>query len=148
MSRYHANKRARTIIMEKSIQNGSNVSTELIKDCIALSGMFGRSFKYIPIIDTILNNLESNTNVFIGTYQKVSEDLKISYATVVRTFQTLINHGIIERVNKGVYKLNTIFMKTNAKSLRIKYISGDCNGQAKNRSPCGLYQHGSFNKSD
>jgi hypothetical protein len=119
-SGYRANDN--TIMMEKAIPNGATINTELIKDCIALSGVFERNLKYMPIIDTILNNLEPNTNMYLGTYEKVSNELGISYSTVVRTFKSLIDHQIIERVSKGVYRLNATLLQTPVESLQVKYV--------------------------
>ena len=110
------------ITMEKAIPDGADINTELIKDFIIISGAFERNRKYMPIIDTILNNLEPNTNMYLGTYEKISKELGISYSTVVRTFQVLIDCGIIERVNKSIYRVNATLMKTPVKTLQVKYV--------------------------
>ena len=109
------------VTMTKSIPKGTDINIELIKDCIALSGAFERNLKYMPIIDTILNNLVQNTNMYLGTYEKVSEELGISYSTVVRTFKALLDHNILERVNKGIYRVNATFLETPVNMLQIKY---------------------------
>jgi predicted transcriptional regulator of viral defense system len=113
------------ITMEKSLPEGANINMELIKDYLTISGAFERNLKYMQIVDIILNNLEPDTNMYFGTYENVSKELGISYSTVARTFTTLIDHGILERVNKGVYRINATLLKASVYMLRVKYIRNE-----------------------
>jgi len=110
------------VTMEKTIPNNADINTELIKDCIALSCSFHRNLKYMLIIDAILSKMEPDSYIFKGSYEKVSKELGIAYSTVVRTFTSLLEHGIIERLGGGVYRVDAALIKAPVNMLRVKYV--------------------------
>lgn len=46
------------------------------------------------------------SNVVVGTYEKIAEDTKCSQESVKRTVKTLINSGVIAKVQVGAYRVN------------------------------------------
>ena len=110
------------ITMKKAIPEGGDINKELIKDCIAVSGMYYRNLRHMLIVDAILSKMDAQTYIFITSYEKLSKELGIANSTVVRAFASLLEHGIIERLGKGIYRVNPILMKKSANMLRVKYV--------------------------
>ena len=110
------------ITMKKPIPEGADINNELIKDCIAVSGMYYRNLKHMLIVDAILSKIDPQTYIFVSSYEKISKELDIAYSTVVRAFTSLIEQEIIERIGKGKYRVNPTLMKASVNALKIKYV--------------------------
>lgn len=80
--------------------------------------------KQLDILIYILENTNSSTNTFIGTYKKIAKELKVSEPTIATIFKKLQNNKFLEKIQNGVYQVSpTILMKgnENKKQLLINY---------------------------
>lgn len=81
-------------------------------------------YKQLDVFMYISLNTQPSTNLFIGTYEKIMKDCKVSKDTVYKLIKKLIDKNFIRRKQNGVYMVNpNIVMKGNnaKKSLLISY---------------------------
>lgn len=84
----------------------------------------GFEFKQLDVLIYIIENTESSSNTFIGTYKTMTEKVNVSMDTVSRTMNLLMEKGFLKRVQVGVYQVSpNIMMKgsDHKKSLLLNY---------------------------
>ena len=84
--------------------------------------------RQIDVLIYILENTNSSNNTFIGTYKKISKELKVSETTIATIFKKLQNNKFLEKIQNGVYQVSpTILMKgnENKKQILINYYKDD-----------------------
>ncbi len=84
--------------------------------------------KQLDIFIYIAENTNQSTNLFIGTYKKIAEDVGASSATISRIMKKLQEHNFINRVQNGVYMVNpNILMKGNdtKRQILLSYYQDD-----------------------
>ncbi|VYT61407.1 replication protein [Clostridium paraputrificum] len=70
--------------------------------------------KQLDIFIYICENTNQTTNMFIGTYKKIAEDVKCSSATIATIMKKLQANNFIKKVQNGVWLVNpNILMKGN-----------------------------------
>ncbi len=74
----------------------------------------------------ILDNLDSENKLTL-TYRQIAEKSKVSYQTVYRTMQSLIDSNFLIKINIGAYRVNPDVLfkggKQNRLNVLIKYQS-------------------------
>lgn len=72
----------------------------------------GFEYKQLDVLIYILEHTDSSTNTFIGTYRAVANKVGVSYDTVSRTINLLINKHFLKKIQTGVYQVSPqILMK-------------------------------------
>lgn len=66
--------------------------------------------KKIEVIKYILENCDSQ-NIFHGSHEDIADSCKITRPTVAKTFQQLIEFGLLIRIKNKTYKINTDISK-------------------------------------
>lgn len=70
--------------------------------------------KQLDIFIYIVENTNQSTNMFIGTYKKIAEDVGVSSRTIATIMKKLRENNFIKKVQNGVWLVNpNILMKGN-----------------------------------
>lgn len=70
--------------------------------------------KQLDVFIYIAENTNQNTNLFIGTYRSISEDVGVGVSTVTRIMKKLQENNFIMKKQNGVYLVNpNIMMRGN-----------------------------------
>lgn len=70
--------------------------------------------KQLDVFIYIAENTNQSTNLFIGTYRTISEDVNVGLSTVTRIMKKLQENNFIKKKQNGVYLVNpNIMMKGN-----------------------------------
>lgn len=70
--------------------------------------------KQLDVFIYIAENTNQNTNLFIGTYRSISEEVGVGISTVTRIMKKLQENNFIMKKQNGVYLVNpNIMMKGN-----------------------------------
>ena len=80
--------------------------------------------KQIDVLIYILENTETSTNTYIGTYRKTAEGSEVSLDTATKVMKKLQDSNFIKKVQNGVYQVSpNIMMKgsEHKKSLLLNY---------------------------
>jgi len=84
----------------------------------------------------ILDNLDSENKLTL-TYRQIAEESGVSYQTVYRTMQALINSNFLTKINIGAYRINPDILfkggKQNRLNVLIKYQNEKENENNKNK---------------
>ena len=70
----------------------------------------------------MLENTDQSTNTYIGTYQKITQEIKVSYQTVALMFKKMQENNLITKIQNGVYKINPTIMVKGTDNKRQKLI--------------------------
>ena len=62
--------------------------------------------KQVDIFIYVVENTDRNTNMFIGTYKKIADDLNVSQTTIARIFTKLKEKNFIRKMQNGVWLVN------------------------------------------
>ena len=63
--------------------------------------------KQIEIFLYIVENINLDTSLFIGTYKKISEDVKCSQTTIAKIMKKLQSSGFLRKLQNGVWFVDT-----------------------------------------
>ncbi|MCC8192114.1 MAG: replication/maintenance protein RepL [Ruminococcus sp.] len=88
----------------------------------------GFEFKQLDVLIYILENTQSQTNTFIGTYRKIADNVNVSTQTVQRTVNLLMDKKLMTKIQTGVYQISPeIMMKgnDNKKELLLSYYQDE-----------------------
>lgn len=70
--------------------------------------------KQVDIFVYVAENTSPTSNLFIGTYKKIGEDVGVSQPTIAKLFKKLQEANFIKKVQNGVWFINpNILMKGN-----------------------------------
>ncbi len=86
--------------------------------------------KQIDILIYVLENTNSSNNTFIGTYKKISNELKVSETTIAVIFKKLQENKFLTKVQNGVYQVSPLIMMKGSdykKQLLLNYYKEDDN---------------------
>lgn len=68
--------------------------------------------KQVDIFIYIVENTNQSTNLFIGTYKKIADDVGVSSATIAKIMKKLQENNFIKKVQNGLWLVNpNILMK-------------------------------------
>ena len=84
--------------------------------------------KQLDIFIYILENTNQSTNMFIGTYSKISKDVGCSSATIAKIMKKLQENNFIKKVQNGLWLVNpNILMKgnDNKRQILLNYYESD-----------------------
>lgn len=84
--------------------------------------------KQLDVFIYIAENTNQNTNMFIGTYRSISEDVGVGVSTVTRIMKKLQENNFIMKKQNGVYLVNpNIMMKGNdhKRQMLLSYYEED-----------------------
>ena len=84
--------------------------------------------KQVDIFIYIVENTNQATNMFIGTYRKIAEDVGASSATIARIMKKLQKNNFIKKVQNGLWLVNpNILMKGNdtKRQILLSYYKAD-----------------------
>lgn len=62
--------------------------------------------KQVDIFIYVVENTNQSTNLFIGTYKKIADDVGCSQTTIAKIFKKLQANNFIKRVQSGVWFVN------------------------------------------
>jgi YesN/AraC family two-component response regulator len=89
-------------VIDKVIEKEADNKDNLVKFLRIIGG------KRVQILEYILEHKNENDE-FIGTYDEITKELNSSKPTVVNTFKSLIEEGILDRIKNGHYKIKNLF---------------------------------------
>ncbi len=80
--------------------------------------------KQIEIFLYIVENINLDTSLFIGTYKKISEDVKCSQTTIAKIMKKLQSSGFLRKLQNGVWFVDTnVFYECSQKTEEEKINS-------------------------
>jgi len=111
------------VVIEKNIEQDFNFFKVWLMDLVGILEIVGN--KKIKVINYIFNNLNTQSNVFIGTQDEISKKIGVSRVVVNQTFKILIESGLLVKRNNSVYMINpNVLVKGNTskrQALLIEY---------------------------
>lgn len=84
--------------------------------------------KQVDIFIYIVENTNPATNVFLGTYDKISKDVGVSRPTISKIMKKLQENNFIKRIQNGAWLVNpNILMKGNdtKRQILLSYYESD-----------------------
>lgn len=103
--------------------NSKNFWKVYLMDFLSILGVIDS--KQLDVFIYVLEHTNKATNLFLGTYEKISQDLKVSKPTIVTIFKKLKEHDFIRQISPGCYFVNPRFLFVggdNKANLMIKYV--------------------------
>lgn len=83
-----------------------------LMDFLSILGIFDN--KQLDVFIYIVENTNQATNIFIGTYKKIAEDVGVCNQTIAKIMKKLQENNFIKKVQNGVWLVNpNILMKGN-----------------------------------
>lgn len=76
-----------------------------LNDFLQAMGLISNS-KQLDVILYIMKNLQSENNIFIGTYKNIEKETNISYKTIATTFKKMLENNFLEKKQNGVYQVS------------------------------------------
>lgn len=102
----------------KRVYGSKNFWKVYLMDFLMVLGIIDS--KQVDIFIYIVENTNPSTNLFIGTYRKIAEDIGASSATIAKIMKKLQANNFINKVQNGVYLVNpNILMKGNDQKRQI-----------------------------
>lgn len=95
-----------------------------LMDFLQILGIF--ESRQLDVLIYMLENTEPANNVFMGTYDKIEKNTKISRGTIAKIMKKLQEHKFITKIQSGAWQINPrIMMKGSEfkKSLLINYYN-------------------------
>lgn len=92
-----------------------------LSDFLHALGLINNS-KQLDVLFHVLENTDQSTNTYIGTYQKITQEIKVSYQTVAFMFKKMQENNLITKLQNGVYKINPSIMVKGTDSKRQKLV--------------------------
>ena len=84
--------------------------------------------KQLDILIYILENTNPSTNIFIGTYKKISKEVKTTEKTISIIFKKLQENNFLKKVQNGVYQVSPLIMMKGSehkKQLLLNYYDDE-----------------------
>ena len=66
--------------------------------------------KQLDVLIYVLENTNSSTNTFIGTYKKIAKAINVSEPTIATIFKKLQEQEFLKKVQNGVYQVSPLIM--------------------------------------
>lgn len=101
-------------------------------DFLAVLGIIDS--KQLDVLIYIMENTNSSTNLYIGTFRKIATDTGVSLDTVRKIMKKLQENSFLQKVQNGVYGINpNIMMKgnENKRQILLSYQNVGTNGAAE-----------------
>ena len=96
----------------KRVYGTKNFWKVYLMDFLSVLGIIDN--KQLDVFIYIAENTNQSTNLFIGTYRSISEDVNVSLSTVQRIMKRLQENNFVKKMQNGVYQVNpNIMMKGN-----------------------------------
>ena len=112
--------------ISKRIYGTKNFWKCYLMDFLSVLGIIDS--KQLDIFIYIVENTNQSTNLFIGTYKKIANDLEVSEPTIARIMKKLQVNNFIKRIQNGVWLVNpNILMKGNdtKRQILLSYYNSD-----------------------
>lgn len=84
--------------------------------------------KQLDVLIYVLENTNSSTNTFIGTYKKIAKAINVSEPTIATIFKKLQEQEFLKKVQNGVYQVSPLIMMKGSehkKQLLLNYYCDD-----------------------
>ena len=84
--------------------------------------------KQLDVFIYIVENTNQASNLFIGTYKKISKDTNVSEPTIAKIMKKLQEHNFVKKVQNGVWFVNpNLLMKGNdhKRQILLSYYNSD-----------------------
>ena len=84
--------------------------------------------KQLDVLIYVLENTNSSTNTFIGTYKKIAKAINVSEPTIATIFKKLQEQEFLKKVQNGVYQVSPLIMMKGTehkKQLLLNYYCDD-----------------------
>lgn len=84
--------------------------------------------KQVDVFIYIVENTNQSTNLFIGTYRKIAQDVGVSQTTIAAILKKLQENHFVKKVQNGVWMVNpNILMKGNdhKRQILLSYYESD-----------------------
>lgn len=97
-----------------------------LMDFLSILGIIDN--KQLDIFIYIVENTNPATNMFIGTYNKISKDVGCSSSTIAKIMKKLQDNNFIKKVQNGLWLVNpNILMKgnDNKRQILLNYYQSD-----------------------
>lgn len=110
----------------KRVYGSKNFWKCYLMDFLTVMGIIDS--KQLDIFVYICENTNQSTNLFIGTYKKIAEDVKVSSRTIALIMKKLQESNFIKKVQNGVWFVNpNILMKGNdhKRQLLLSYYNSE-----------------------
>lgn len=110
----------------KRVYGSKNFWKMYLMDFLMVLGIIDS--RQVDIFIYIVENTNQSTNMFIGTYKKISKDLHVSETTISRLMKKMQDNNFIKRVQNGVWLVNpNVLMKGNdtKRQILLSYYESD-----------------------
>lgn len=102
----------------KRVYGTKNFWKVYLMDFLSVLGIIDN--KQLDIFIYIAENTNQSTNLFIGTYKKIAEEVGCSSATIATIMKKLQKNNFVSKVQNGVWRVNpNIMMKGNDNKRQI-----------------------------
>lgn len=83
--------------------------------------------KKLEVFLYVIENTDNDTQLFVGTFKKISEKSGASLSTVKRVMKRLLENQVIIKVQNGVYKVHISFLDVSkpGKYMLINYKNNE-----------------------
>jgi hypothetical protein len=84
--------------------------------------------KQVDVLIYILENTNSSTNTYIGTYRKTANGSGVALETVRKVMRKLIDNNFMKKIQNGVYQISPLIMMKGSehkKSLLLNYYEDE-----------------------
>ena len=84
--------------------------------------------KQLDVFIYIASNTNAMTNLFIGTYTKISKDVGVSSATIAKIMKKLQENGFVKKVQNGVWFVHPNILKKGSdhkRQILLSYYQSD-----------------------
>lgn len=116
--------------IQKTVHGTKNFWKCYLMDFLSVLGIVDS--KQLDIFIYICENTNPSNNIFIGTYKKISADVKVSSKTIATIMKKLQAHNFISKIQNGVWMVNpNLLMKGNENKRQI-LLSYYCNEEPIN----------------
>lgn len=78
--------------------------------------------KQLDVLFHVLENTDQASNIYIGTYQKITKEMDVSYQTVAIILKNMQENNLITKIQNGVYKVNPSIMVKGGESKRQRLV--------------------------
>ncbi len=109
-----------TVVVEKNVEQDFNFFKVWLLDLLGVLEVVGT--KKMKVVNYILENMNTQENLFIGTHQEISKKLNISRPIVSQTFKLLIDSGLLIKRNNAVYMINPNILVKGSTGKRINLL--------------------------
>lgn len=102
----------------KRVYGSKNFWKMYLMDFLMVLGIIDS--KQVDVFIYVVENTNQSNNIFLGTYQKIAEDVGVSYPTIAKIMKKLQDNNFIKKIQNGAWLVNpNILMRGNDQKRQI-----------------------------